>query len=197
VSGALAVASATAVLVDLLENRLIQREVANSIGSVTVTALPPDRISIGADERSGLNLFLYRVSADTHWRREESSSRDSAARAAPPLGLHLHYLLTAYGEREYEAEILLGYAMQALHETPRLDNAAISASLVPAADAGHHVTPTRAALAAYDSAGLQQLCIIPEFLSMEDMSRLWSSLQARYRPSMTYLVSSVAIGVPR
>jgi hypothetical protein len=189
VNGALALAAATAVLVDLLENRLIQREVANSIGAVAVTTLPPDRISVGADEQSGLNLFLFRVSADTRWRRN-GSPRD-----LPPLSLHLHYLLTAYSQREYEAEILLGYAMQALQETPQLDSTNIAAALTSDASGRHLDSPIRAALATYDRAGLQQLTISPEFLSLEDMSRLWSSLQARYRPSMTYTVSSVAIEV--
>ena len=194
-SGALAVAAATAVLVDLLENRLIQHEVANSIGAVAVTALPPDRITLGADERNSLNLFLYRVSADTRWRRETASDREGTVRSVPPLGLSLHYLLTAYGEHEYDAEILLGHGIQALHETARLDSAAIAAALVPTGDTGRHVAPARAALAAYDSTNLRQLCIAPEFLSMEDMSRLWSSLQARYRPSMAYAVSAIVIGV--
>ncbi len=188
-SGALAVAAATVVLVDLLENRLIQREVANTIGALTMTALPPDRITVGADERSGLNLFLYRVTANTRWRH------DASPRVVSPLSLDLHYLLTAYGEREYEAEILLGYSMQALHETPRLDSEAIGTALAPGSGSGRHLSPIRAALAAYDRAGLIQLTISPEFLSMEDMSRLWSSLQARYRPSMAYTVSAVVIEV--
>ena len=189
VNGAIALAAATAVLVDLLENRLIQREVANSIGAVAVTTLPPDRIAVGTDEQSGLNLFLFRVSADTRWRRNGTPQN------VPALALHLHYLLTAYSQREYEAEILLGYAMQALLETPRLESTAIAAALASDAAGRHLDSPIRAALATYDRTGLQQLTITPEFLSLEDMSRLWSSLQARYRPSMTYTVSSVTIEV--
>jgi hypothetical protein len=61
VNGALALAVATACLVGLLENKLIQWEVANSSGAVVVTSLPPGRISVGADEQSRLNRFLFRM----------------------------------------------------------------------------------------------------------------------------------------
>ena len=42
-----------------------------------------------------------------------------------PLALDLHYLLTAYARTDAAAEILLGYAMHLLHETPVLDAAAL------------------------------------------------------------------------
>jgi hypothetical protein len=35
--------------------------------------------------------------------------------------------------------------------------------------------------------------VVPEFQSLEDVSKLWSALQARYRPSVTYKVSMVVI----
>lgn len=55
-SSALALAAVTSVLVDLLENRLIQREVTASVGAVQVSAPPLDKMAVGADERAGLNL---------------------------------------------------------------------------------------------------------------------------------------------
>jgi hypothetical protein len=192
-SSALALAAVTSVLVDLLENRLIQREVTASVGAVAVTSVPPDKVAVGAEERSGLNLFLYRFTPDTRWRRDESRTSDAASTQPPPLYLGLHYLLTAYGERDLDAEILLGYAMQALLETPALSSEAIRTALAPSSDTGRHLPPGRAALSAYDGTSREKLTICPEFLSMEEMSRLWSSLQARYRPSTTYTVSAVAI----
>ena len=50
-SNALALAAVTAVLKDLLDNGLIDRNVSATIGGpVTVSALPPDRVKSNGDE---------------------------------------------------------------------------------------------------------------------------------------------------
>src|SRR4051794_27104830 len=123
-SSALAIASVTAVLKDLLNNGIIDRDLVSALGGVTVTALPPDRIDTSANNRqSQLNLFLYQVTPNAEWRNAKNSSA--------PLALDLHYLLTAYGASEFHGEILLGYGMQLLHETPILPIEAIRRALAP------------------------------------------------------------------
>src|SRR4051794_1347570 len=122
-SNALAIASVTAVLKDLLNNGVIDHQLSGAVGEVTVSALPPDRILIdGQDETSRINLFLYRVTPNQGWRNAALPSRDADGNRSsnPPLALDLHYLLTTYGAAEFHAEILLGYAMQMIHETPIL-----------------------------------------------------------------------------
>ena len=53
------VAAVTAVLKDLLHNGIIDRDLTSSVGDVTVSALPPDRVvTQGQPETSQLNLFL-------------------------------------------------------------------------------------------------------------------------------------------
>ena len=200
-STALAIASVTAVLKSLLENRLMELGAPASVGDVTVTALPPDRITTGTDERSQLNLFLYRVSPNTRWRRSEgngSSIGDGGKAAgreaenspvAPfPLALDLHYLLTAYGERDLHAEILLGYGMQLLHEVAVLSGEQIEAALA-------RLSGAKGGAAGHDRLRqpMEQICVTPEFSGTEEISRLWSALQARYRPSAAYKVSTVLI----
>ena len=112
----------------------------------------------------------------------------------PPLALDLHYLLTAYGTADFQAEILLGYAMHLLHERPgarprrdphgarpepaRPDDPAAG---VPGA---HRLRPRRPARGGDDHA---------ESMDTEEMSRLWSAIQAHYRPTAAYLVSVVLI----
>ena len=124
-SSALAIAGVTAVLRDLLNDGLINHNVSGVLGStVTVSALPPDRVvAANGTENTQLNLFLHQVSPNLGWRNEGLPSRDSSGRTRlsnPPLALDLHYLLSAYGAEDLHAEILLGYAMQLLHETPVL-----------------------------------------------------------------------------
>src|SRR5438105_11482929 len=130
-STALVMASVTSVLKDLLDNGLIQHDVTSSVGAVTVTALPPDRVPVGAEERSRLNIFMYRVTPDSRWRSRTTSAPTGPAENAgpPPLALNLHYLLTAYGEHDFDAEILLGYVIQLMHETPVLTPDAIQQAL--------------------------------------------------------------------
>src|SRR6185503_15896940 len=110
-STALALASVTAVLKDLLNNGLIDHDVGASVGEVIVSTLPLDRVdSLEADKKSRLNLFMYQVTSNPGWRNQALPSRDSNGERVsnPPLALDLHYLLTAYGAEEFHGEILLG-----------------------------------------------------------------------------------------
>ena len=216
-SSALALASVTAVLKGLLENGLAARGITSALGGdASVSALPPDRVPSGADERAQLNLFLYAVTPNTRLRaaqlhdaagdaradgnarvaRTPHAPRDHTRRAAP-LTLDLHYLLTAYGAQDFQAEILLGHTMQLLHERPVLDRATLQSALtsLSAAHDSRIVPPALAALAASDLPDrVERLTIEPAFPPFDEMSKLWSVLQARYRPSAAYRVSAVLIG---
>lgn len=189
---ALSLAIVTAALKDLLDNHLAQHSIMARVGDISVTALPPDRIPTGADERSGLNLFLYHVTPRARWCRPDGAlSADSAEQVArPALVLDLHYLLAAYGQSDFHAETLLGYAMQVLMETPILTPQLIGRALETVAGG----MPTDAT----DQAPLQKkIEVSPEFLSLEETTKLWSALQARYRPSAAYKVSSVVLQASR
>src|SRR5688500_6566103 len=115
-SSALAIASVTAVLKDLLNNGVINHHLTTITGAeVAVSALPPDRVDAldanVSERKSRLNLFLYQVTPHAGWRNVGLPSRDSRGErvANPPLPLDLHYLLSAYGAEEMHAEVLLGY----------------------------------------------------------------------------------------
>lgn len=187
-SNALAIAAVTAALKDLIGNGLLGLDLS-SIGSVTVSALPPDRIATGQTEPNQLNLFLYQVTPNTGWRNHALPVRDaSGARIGnPPLALDLHYMLTAYGAQDLSAEALLGFAMQFLHETPMLSRAQLRTVLGPP-------SPPFGNLSALSLAEqVEWLKITPQFLGAEELSKLWTAMQARYRPSMAYQVSVVLI----
>jgi hypothetical protein len=182
----LAIASVTAVLKDLLGNGLVQYSGITRLGDVSVSVLPPDRITVGADESSQLNLFLYRVTPHTTLR-QNSKSR---------LTLDLHYLLTAYGSQDFHEEILLGAAVHLLNRTPVLTPEIIRKALEPgkSKNGKNMISPARAALSGFDVVNqLEQIKVTPEFLSFEEMSKLWSMLQARYRPSVTYEISAITM----
>ena len=151
-SSALAIAGVTATLRDLLNDGLINHNISGVLGStVSISVVPPDRVvAANGTEASQINLFLHRVTPNTGWRNEGLPSRDGSGRqrlANAPLALNLHYLLSAYSNGDLHAEILLGYAMQLLHETPVLTRQAIQMALSPSPDVGTALPPALRALA--------------------------------------------------
>ena len=198
-SSALAIASVTVVLKDLLNNGLIDQGLASTVGNVTVTALSPDRIDVTTlNQQSQLNLFLYQVTPNAAWRNVGLPSRDARGERTsnPPLAIDLHYLLTAYGALEFHSEILLGYGMQLFHETPVLTRTAIRTALAPPTPvaAGGTLPPELRTLFTSELAEqVEQIKISPETLNTEEISRMWTAFQAHYRPTAAYHVSVVLI----
>lgn len=188
-SSALAVAGVTAVLRGMLEAWLADQNANAALGGANaeVTAVAPDTIVLtGGEAIPRLNLFLHQVSPNSGWQNVDLPSRDAGGRrsTSPPLALDLHYLLTAYGPQELQAEVLLGYAMQLLHEVPALGRGEIEARLpatLQSSQLGRQV---------------ETIKITREAMAMEEMSRLWSALQAHYRPTAAYQVSVVLIDSP-
>jgi hypothetical protein len=195
-SSPLAIAGVTAMLKDLLNTGLFQHDLS-PLGSFTVTALPPDRVDTGQNEPNQLNLFLYQVTPNLGWRNQCLPGRDAAGNSIsnPPLALDLHYMVTAYGSEDFYAEVLLGYAMFLLHETPVFTRAQLQTVLAnPSPVDGSILPPAFQNLPAIDLANqVEILKITPVYLSTEELSKMWTAMQARYRPTMAYLVSVVLI----
>jgi hypothetical protein len=193
-STSLAIAAVSAVLQGMLQSRLASDPVASVMGTVTVSVLPPDRVSlVGANDPNQVNLFLHQVSLNSAWRNVDLPSRgagDGRASAAPPLVLDLHYLIMVFGASPFYSEILLGECMLALHEQPVLTRAVIERTLAP-------TVPSSGPPALLAQSGLADqiecICITPFTISIEDVSRLWSATQAPYRTTVAYQVTTVVI----
>jgi len=196
-STALAIASVSLVLKDLLNNGLIDHDISETAGNVLVTCLPPDRIVTGTEEPSQLNLFLYHVSQNPGWRNQGYPSLNSSGERVnnPPLALDLHYLLTAYSSEELISEILLGYGMQLFHENPVLKRDAIRRSLsLPSVFASSALPANLLTLSTSKLAEQVELVkITPATMNTEEMSKLWTAFQAKYRPTAAYTATVVLI----
>ncbi|HUP10199.1 MAG TPA: DUF4255 domain-containing protein [Caldimonas sp.] len=196
-SSPLAIGAVSAVLRNLLDNGLI--EAGAAIGTtVNVTAVAPDTINLeNVEEPPRLNLFLHQVTPNIGWRNVALPSRSAGSGERltnAPLALDLHYLLTAYGRADFQAEILLGYAMHLLHERPVLDRAAIRRALNPSPLDVSMLPPAFQALAASDLADQVELIkVTPAAMDNDGMSKLWTAIQTHYRPSAAYHVSVVLI----
>jgi hypothetical protein len=187
------------VLRNLLDNGIVEQVALGTTVSVTATA--PDTIKLDApDEPPQLNIFLHQVTPSAAWRNRDLPARSSDGDRVSnhALALDLHYLITAYGRSDFQAEVLLGYAMHLLHERPVLDRAAIRRALDPSPLDVSMLPPMFQVLAASDLADqLEAIRITPTVMPMEEMSKLWSAIQSHYRPSAAYQVSVVLIDARR
>ena len=158
-----------------------------------ISAVPPDRIT--TEEGDQLNVFLYRTSLNPGWRDEGLPVRSSngARLTQPPLALDLHYVISAHCKTDLHAELLMGSAMQALHGMSVLTAAAISK---------YYGQPTPADITAdvwtlISGAQLDQqpdqVTVSFENMSIDDISKLWSVLGEKYRPSAAYVVTVVLL----
>ena len=191
-STALAIAGVSAVLQSILTG--LKSELSTALGvAPDITAIAPEDVTQSKDAKPCLNLFLYQVTPNPGWRNVNHPSRDAAGNriANPPLALDLHYLLTAYGSADLQAEVLLGYGMQMLHETPVLARDLIRAILNPA------VPPVLPIYQALQTVGLadqiEQIKVTLAAMNTEELSKLWTALQAQYRPTATYIATVVLI----
>jgi Pvc16 N-terminal domain len=196
-SSPLAIGAVSAVLRNLLDNGLIDLGGAMG-GPITVTSVAPDTINLEDPNLTPrLNLFLYQVTPNSGWRNVGQPSRSAATGERltnAPLALDLHYLVTAYGRADFQAEILLGYAMHLLHERPVLDRDAIRRTLTGGPIDATQLPPALGALITSDLADQAELIKITLAThSTEEMSKLWSAIQSKYRPSSAYQVSVVLI----
>jgi hypothetical protein len=200
-SSSRAIAAVTAILKDLLNNGLISHDIMSETGPVKVSALPPDLIDTTDRNLNQLNIFLYQVTPNQGWRNIGLPARDARGERVsdPPLALDLHYMLTAYCSKDLYTEMLLGYSMQLLHEMPVLTRDTIRKALAPDVTISNEtpsplLPPELRSLSASDLAEQVELMkITPNYLGIEEISKLWSALQSHYRPTVTYIASVVLI----
>lgn len=189
-SSPFALAAVSAVLRRLLMTGLGEVDLS-TFGNIQTTTHPPDFITTGVNEVLQLNLFLYQATPNGGWRNfgQPSRSASNERLSNPPLALDLHYLLTAYGSQELHREAVLGYAMHVLHEVPVLSRDFIRNTWPNGGN-----DPVEEALSAANLADqIEQIKITPQTMNSEEMSKLWSAMGAKYRPSMAYLASVVLI----
>ena len=151
----------------------------NNLGGPECTVRPLDvaRDAAGGDQ---INLFLYGIARNTAWTNMELPSQVKPNESGrPPLALDLSYLITAYGDgnNDVAAQRALGRAMSLLHDHPVLGREEIRLA-TPAA--GLHEQ-------------IERIRISHAPLTLDEMTKLWTSFSTVYRISTTYTASVVLI----
>lgn len=123
------------------------------------------------DESTRLTLYLYRVTVNEHSRltRRPEAANDTAV----PIGLDLHFLLTAWAANPLDELVTLAWAMRQLHQYPVLDASSLSPEAAWASD--------------------EVIQVIPAELSTEDVMRIWDALDPAYRLSVSYVARLVRL----
>ncbi|MEL6720747.1 MAG: DUF4255 domain-containing protein [Bacteroidota bacterium] len=192
-SSALGIAATTQVLRGLLEEGLSNSDVSNLSADISVS--PPDKIDIsGTNESNQLNLYMYMSAANQGWKNYGLPSRNADAKrvSSPPLALDLYYILSAYGDNELRAEMLLGYGMQMFHEYPIMSRQFIRQQLTPA-PAGALPTALRDLATSGLAEQIEQIRVTLDVLSTEEMTRLWTAFGTKHRQCAFYKVTVVLI----
>ncbi len=110
-------------LVTLLEESVTDAPVWPGGQILTVTPQPPDQLS----GDNTLGLYLYHMSEDPHLRSLPPRGQGTPQVRFAPLGLTLHYLLTAHSDLDdedgpYREQLMLGLAAKTFHDHPRIDD---------------------------------------------------------------------------
>ena len=198
-SSALAISGVTAALQYYLGN--VYSGLSSLFGgAVVVSSQAPDLVQNSLGDGSTLqnqvNIFLHQVTHNVGWRNAGLPSLAADGRTVlkiPPLALDLHYLLTAYGSSDWQAEALLGYAVLMLHQYPVLARSDVSAAL-QALPISNPSNPLSTALGASGLADqFEMIKITPSTLGREELAWLWTALKADYRPTFPFQVSVVLI----
>lgn len=187
-SNALAIAAVTATLRSLIEAGV---DADPSLSGVTVTTRPLDKAR-DSNANNQVNLFLYHTVINPSWRNMDiPRTVHPGSHDHTPLPLNLYYLMTAYHGSDEDGSIsngrllgsarLLGLAMSALHDHAVLDADAINAN-IPMLDQ-----------ADFPFQQVERVRITPHPISIDEMSKLWSSFQTEYRTSVAYEISVVLI----
>jgi Pvc16 N-terminal domain len=167
-------------------SQLIESQIKRSVASAKVTLLPPGDT---LPEDVGVNLYLYRVvessfARNQPWRGDGSHGPSGR----PPLALQLHYLLTPLGKASEASagsgdvtHTMLGVAMVALHEHPVLNDVHI---------AGFDADTI---LSQHLRDSYEQVKVTLSAVGIEELSKIWATINKPYRLSVAYEASLVEL----
>lgn len=173
-----AIAAVTETLVHII--RAAARDFETDLPQERISAFAPDVIEkkqaeVNDGGKPRINLYLYLVDHNAAWQNTPLPTTNGQGQ--PPVALTLYYLLTAYEGEDVpgSGQTALGLAMRALHDRPIL-----SAGDFPVVTSN---LPQQ----------IERVKITRQPLNIDEMSKLWSSFQSKYRTSVAYRVDTVLI----
>ena len=146
----------------LFENFTFDDEVGQFFPSIDVIKLAsPTETAQQQSDR--LSVFLYQITEDPYLKNRPPVSTDSVSRMRPPpMALRFHYLLTPFGPSPQANALIVGKILETLYDNSTLQ---ISDPI---------------------SEQTENVRIVFETLSIEELGRVWEALNEPYRMSLAY-----------
>ncbi len=120
-----------------------------------------------------VSLFLYQISENIFLKNNEMQRINDKKLSFPPLFLELFFLITPYSNDPVQEKFILGKVMQILFDCPFLGGTRLQGSLSETGD---------------------EIRVLLNPLSLDDLTKLWSSFQdVPFRLSTCYMVTPVKI----
>jgi hypothetical protein len=155
-------------------------------GAPLVTAEPPDQVGPGT-----LGVYLYHVCEEAHLKNQPPVGRDVPPVRFTPMGLSLHYQISALGTGAGEQitkqeQTYIGCALKALHDFPVIDDNTVVTRRPP--------QPPLELLAAVglDGAG-NKLRIVMQPIPYSESSTFWNAASLVPRLALYYQVSVILL----
>ncbi|MDO8127716.1 MAG: DUF4255 domain-containing protein [Candidatus Brocadiales bacterium] len=138
---------------------------------------PPFKlVKDGDPDKNYISLYLYRVVENGEMKNRPLEPKDANLLQYPPLSLNLFYLITPLTNSAENGHKLLGKTMQIFYDNAIVKGPALQDILANTAE---------------------ELRIILNPISMEDIMKLWSAFMRPYRLSLSYEVKVVYIDSER
>ena len=167
----LAIHSVANSIVTFLRNTYPQNIAGQPAPDCTFDVVSSGELAGELSDAARITLYLYRVTINEHNRQARPAAAPHARLL--PLGLDLHFLLTAWAGNALSEHTILAWTMRQLHLFPILDASFLS----PEAGWGRD----------------EVIQLIPAELSTEDMMRIWDAIDPAYRLSVSYTARLVRL----
>ena len=153
------------------------------IGLLKAASLPPEFSTIEiksfrpadfSDDppNPGISLYLYRISVNTIRRTLPRQVDQNGNRHRQALPIDLHYLLTPWATSAETQQILLGWSMRVLEDTPLLSSQLLNSDVFQPDETVE---------------------IVSEPLPLQDIINIWDAFKPNFQVSAAYSVRMVPI----
>ena len=186
-SNALAIATVTTVLQDVLLNAILGAAPEERVDATEVMTAYPGSDALVNGNKPRVNIYLYHVAPNISLRNSDLPTRPDR------VALDLFYLFSFYGSEDAcEPQRLLGMAVRALATNAILSRGVINRTLRNIAALR---TSNKKFVAGSDLAkSVELIKLTPSALSLEEMTKMWSVFfQTKYALSVAYQCSVVLI----